>query len=50
MRLLSYERALLATYVVQTANRRDEILAEAIHNPQTSGSLIYAYRAMESLL
>jgi len=50
MLLLSHEREKLAHYIVQTYEDRKSILAAAIADPRTSGPLIQAYRAIESII
>ena len=48
--LLSFERKLLAHFILQPKERRVEIFAEAVRDHKTSGPLIRAYRAVEAVL
>jgi hypothetical protein len=50
MKLLSYEIRLVSYYILQTTERRAEIVAEAQRDPKTSGPLFQAYRAIEDII
>ncbi len=50
MKLLSYERTLLAHYIMQCPAERGVIFAIAVNNPKVSGPLIAAYRALDAVL
>jgi hypothetical protein len=43
MKLTSYEQRLLATFILQSDQRRKEILADARASAKVSGPLILAY-------
>lgn len=42
--LTSYEKTQLAHFLVQTAERQQELWSEALHNPKVSGPYIHAMR------
>lgn len=46
MRLHSGELSLLATFVLASPERRQEIMAQASRHPTTSAALLLAYRAV----
>lgn len=44
--LLSYERRILATFILQSDEGRAEMLARMERDPKTSGPLLHAMRAV----
>lgn len=48
--LMTHEREKLAHYILQARDERARILAAAIADWKTSGPLIQAYRAVETLI
>ena len=50
MRLTTYERQLLAHFILQTSEDQQTILAAAIADPRCSGPLIAAYRAALTII
>lgn len=44
LKLLSYEKKLLADFILMSPEMQESVFTEAMRNPAVSGSLLSAYR------